>query len=177
MVFIEETLGTERIYEGKIINLRKDKVKVVSGVGYREIVEHPGAVVILAVNDDNKIVMVKQFRKPANKVMLEVPAGKIDPGEEPLEAAIRELREETGYTSSEIVKLFSFFPSVGYSEEVLHLYLAKGLKPGKTDFDDNEAIDVELWDLNRLYQMIKDDEIQDAKTMIAILYGKLNLEI
>ena len=98
MTFEEKTLKSERIYEGAIINLRRDKVTVQHGTSYREIVEHNGGAVLAAVTDRGRLVMVRQFRKPAERVMLEVPAGKIDPGEKPEEAAVRELKEETGYT-------------------------------------------------------------------------------
>ena len=98
MTFEEKTLNSQRIYEGKIINLRKDQVTVSNGTSYREIIEHNGGAVLAAVTEDEKMVMVRQFRKPAERMMLEVPAGKIDPGEQPLEAALRELKEETGYT-------------------------------------------------------------------------------
>lgn len=177
MIFIEETIDSEMIYEGKVINLRKDKVKVISGESYREVIEHKGAVCVLAMTDDNKIVMVKQYRKPAKRVMLEIPAGKIDEGEKPLDAAYRELKEETGFTPKEIKELFSFYPAVGYSEEVIYLYIARGLEPGETDFDETEAIDIEFMDLEILYQMVVDKKIQDGKTIMAILYGKLNLAI
>ena len=102
MTFEEKTLKSERIYEGTIINLRRDKVTVQHGTSYREIVEHNGGAVLAAVTDRGRLVMVRQFRKPAERVMLEVPAGKIDPGEKPEEAAVRELKEETGYTAGTV---------------------------------------------------------------------------
>ena len=123
MTFEEKTISSERIYEGAIINLRRDEVTVQNGTSYREIIEHNGGAVLAAVTDEGKMVMVRQYRKPAGRVMLEVPAGKIDSGEEPLSAAIRELKEETGYTATEVKFMTSFYPSVGYSEEVLYLYL------------------------------------------------------
>ena len=116
--------------------------------------------------------MVRQYRKPADKVMLEVPAGKIDPGEMPLEAAVRELKEETGYTASKVEFLTEFYPSVGYSEERLYLYLCTGLTPGETCFDENEAIEIEEIDLDRLFKMAMSGELDDAKTIIAILMVK-----
>ena len=172
MTFEEKTLKSEIIYQGAIINLRREKVTVQGGTSYREIIEHNGGAVIAALTEDNKLVMVRQYRKPADKVMLEVPAGKIDPGEKPLEAAVRELKEETGYTAAKVEFLTQFYPSVGYSEEVLYLYLCTGLTPGETNFDENEAIDIEEVELDRLFKMAMSGEIDDAKTLIAILMVK-----
>ena len=172
MTFEEKTLKSEKIYEGGIINLRRDKVTVQGGTSYREIIEHNGGAVIAALTEDKKLVMVRQYRKPADKVMLEVPAGKIDPGEMPLEAAVRELKEETGYTASKVEFLTEFYPSVGYSEERLYLYLCTGLTPGETCFDENEAIETEEIDLDRLFKMDMSGELDDAKTIIAILMVK-----
>ena len=172
MTFEEKTLKSEKIYEGTIINLRRDKVTVQGGTSYREIIEHNGGAVIAALTEDKKLVMVRQYRKPADKVMLEVPAGKIDPGEMPLEAAVCELKEETGYTASKVEFLTEFYPSVGYSEERLYLYLCTGLTPGETCFDENEAIEIEEIDLDRLFKMAMSGELDDAKTIIAILMVK-----
>ncbi len=171
MVFEEKVLSSEMIYEGKIINLRKDKVTVINGTSYREVVEHSGGAVLLAVTDDRRMIMVRQYRRPADKVMFEVPAGKIDPGEDPLETAVRELKEETGYTAENVRYLCRFYPSVGFSEEVLYLYLCTGLTEGETDFDENEALDIEKWDIDELHEMVMRGEIDDAKTLIAIEYA------
>ena len=157
------------IYEGAIINLRRDKVTVEKGTSYREIIEHNGGAVLAAVTDEGKMVMVRQYRKPAERVMLEVPAGKIDPGETPFETACRELKEETGYTPGEVKYLTEFYPSVGYSEEVLYLYLCTGLTAGETCPDENEALDVLEMDVEELYGMVMRAEIRDAKTIIAIM--------
>ena len=172
MTFEEKTLKSEKIYDGVIINLRRDKVTVQGGTSYREIIEHNGGAVIAALTEDKKLVMVRQYRKPAGKVMLEVPAGKIDKGEKPLEAAVRELKEETGYTAEKVEFLTEFYPSVGYSEERLYLYLCTGLTPGETCFDENEAIEIEEIDLDRLFKMAMSGELDDAKTIIAILMVK-----
>lgn len=171
MTFEEKTISTEMIYEGKIINLRRDKVEVINGTSYREIVEHNGGAVLIGVTGDKKILMVRQYRKAAGKVMFEVPAGKIDPGEDPMTTASRELKEETGYTPTEVKYLAKFYPSVGYSMEVLYLYLCTGLIPGETHFDDNEALDIEEWDVDELHEMVLKGEIDDAKTLIAIEYA------
>ena len=172
MTFEEKTIKSERIYEGKIINLRKDKVVVLHGTSEREIVEHNGGAVLAAVTPEGKLVMVRQYRKPAGRVMLEVPAGKIDPGEKPEVTAARELKEETGYTAGKVEYLMDFYPSVGYSEEVLYLYLCTDLTPGETNFDENEAIDIEEYEIDELCGMVMRGEIHDAKTIIAILAVK-----
>ena len=172
MTFEEKTIKSERIYEGKILNLRKDTVTVITGQSEREIVEHRGGAVVVPLTENNKVIMVKQFRKPAERVVLEVPAGKIDPGEEPLATAVRELREETGFTAEKIKFLTKMYPSVGYSEEILYIYLCKGLTPGETDPDENEALDVEAVPLDDIYNMIMNGEIEDAKTQVAVLMTK-----
>ena len=176
MTFEEKTIETEMLYRGSVLNLRKDKVTVQNGVSYREIIEHNGGAVIAAVTDEGKMVMVRQYRKPANRVVFEVPAGKIDPGEEPLATAARELKEETGYTADNIEFITSFYPTVGYSEEQLYLFLASGLTAGETSFDENEAIDLEEVEITILHDMVMKGEIHDAKSMIAILmvYDLLN---
>jgi ADP-ribose pyrophosphatase len=170
MIFEEKTISSEMIYKGAILNLRKDTVEVVGNrISHREIIEHNGGVTIAAVTDDNKMVLVKQFRKAVEKVILEVPAGKRDGDEEYLETAKRELKEETGYTAKNIKMLTKFYSSVGYSEELIYAYLCTGLTPGETDFDDNEAIDVVEYDIDELYKMIMNGEIADAKTIVTVL--------
>ena len=171
MVFEEKVLSQEMIYEGKIINLRKDKVTVKNGTSTREVIEHNGGAVLAAITDEGKMVMIRQYRRPADKVMFEVPAGKIDPGEDPMVTAGRELKEETGYTAKDIRYLTRFYTSVGYSEEVLYLYLCRDLEPGETDFDENEALDIEEWDIQELHEMVMRGEIDDAKTLIAIEFA------
>ncbi len=173
MIFEEKTISTERIYEGMILNLRKDKVTVRQGESYREIVEHRGGAVIAAVKDDGTMPMVRQYRKAAGRVMLEVPAGKIDPGENnPEKTALRELKEETGYTAEHITLLTRMYPSVGYSEEILYIYLCTGLTAGETDFDENEAIDIEEYAVEELYHMVMEGKIEDGKSQTAILMVK-----
>ena len=171
MVFEEKVLSQEMIYEGKIINLRKDKVTVKNGTSTREVIEHNGGAVLAAITDEGRMVMIRQYRRPADKVMFEVPAGKIDPGEDPLVTAGRELKEETGYTAKDIRYLTRFYTSVGYSEEGLYLYLCRDLEAGDTDFDENEAIDIEEWDIQELHEMVMRGQIDDAKTLIAIEFA------
>ena len=172
MIFEEKTLDSKRIYEGRIINLRVDKVTVVSGTSTREIVEHNGGSVIAAVTDENKIIMVKQFRKPMESPILEVPAGKLDGDEDPADAALRELSEETGYTAGKLEKLTEFYPSVGYTTEVLHIYLATDLKPGACHPDENEVLEVMEMDLEEDYRMVMDGKINDGKTIAAVMMAR-----
>lgn len=172
MVFEEKTISSERIYEGAILNLRKDKVHVKdNNTSYREIVEHNGGVAIAAITNEGKLVLVKQFRKAAEKVVLEVPAGKIEKGEEEDhgKTALRELKEETGYTAEKIEYLTSFYSSIGYSTEQIYLYLATGLTPGETNFDEHEAIETYEYDIEELVSMVQQGKLEDAKTIVAIL--------
>lgn len=173
MIVEEKTISSERIYEGNILNLRRDKVVVKDdNTSYREIIEHDGAVVIAAITPDGKVPMVKQYRKAAEKAVLELPAGKLEENEDPKEAALRELKEETGYTASTVDYVNSFYSSIGYSEELLHLYIARDLTPGETDFDDNEAIDIYEYTLDELISMVMDQSIEDAKTIVGIFMLK-----
>ena len=170
MITEEKTLSSERIYDGAILNLRRDVVTVKDGrTSYREIVEHSGGVIILGVTPQGKIPMIRQFRKAAEQVMFELPAGKLEKGEDPKEAALREFKEETGYTADRIRHAAAFYPTVGYSEEILHIFFAEGLTPGETDFDDNESIEIEEFFPEELYGLIDAGHMNDGKTMLAIL--------
>ncbi len=172
MVYEEKTIKSERIYEGHILNLRKDTVTVVNGQSEREIVEHNGGAVIAAVTGEGKIVMVRQYRKAAGRVMLELPAGKRDGDEEYSETAKRELKEETGYTAGTMRFISRMYTSPGYTEEVLYIYLAFDLIPGDTDFDDNEAIDIEEYPIDEAVSMVLSGKIEDGKTQAGILMAK-----
>ncbi|MGI6737390.1 MAG: NUDIX hydrolase [Anaerovoracaceae bacterium] len=169
MIFEEKTLASERVYEGRILNLRRDKVTVRTGTSTREIVEHNGGAAAAAFTAADRIVLVRQYRKTLERAVLEVPAGKIERGEDPQQAVRRELKEETGYTAAEIVPLTAMAPSVGYTTEIDYLYLATGLTPGATDLDLNEAIDVVEMDFEEVVGMIERGEICDAKTIAAVL--------
>ena len=172
MIFKEDTLESEYVFKGKLINVRRDKVRSVNGTAMRELVEHPGGVVMVALKPNGMVTMEKQFRKPIEGVMFELPAGKLDPGEKPEAAAARELKEETGYTAKNIRYLTKSYTSCGYSDELLYAYLCTGLTAGETHFDENEALDVEEHHIDELANMVMSGEINDAKSQIAILMVK-----
>lgn len=166
----EKTLSSEYKYKGRIISLRVDRAKLPDGrVSGREVVEHNGGVCVAAVTENDEIYMVKQFRYPYMEVIYEIPAGKRDGDEDPLECGIRELREETGMTADEIVSLGRLYPSPGYCGEIIWMYAAKGLHKGNTDLDDGEFLESEKIPLEKAVEMIMSGEIKDAKTQAAVL--------
>lgn len=178
MIFEEKKIDSRRVYEGAILNLRRDTVTARKGQAYREVVEHNGAVAIVPITKDNKIVLVKQYRYPMGQTVLEIPAGKIDQGEnDTLETAKRELKEETGYTAEQFHYLGKINPSVAYTEEVIYLYAARELTAGETAFDEDEAIDILEYDFNRAYAMAAKGDLIDAKTIAAIFMAKVQLDI
>lgn len=172
MTFEEKTLATETLYEGRIINLRRDKVTVINGESTREVVEHNGGSAIVPVTEDGKVILVRQYRKPMEDVILEVPAGKLEKGEDPVVTAVRELEEETGYRADSMEYLTVMYPSVGYTTEKLYLYMATGLIAGTPHPDDNEALDVVEMDLEEACTRIASGEIHDAKTIICLLMAR-----
>ena len=176
MTFEEKFISSERIYEGSILNLRRDTVMAAGGVAYREVIEHNGAVAVVPITNDGKVIMIKQYRYPMERDVLEIPAGKIDKGEtDPEGAAARELKEETGYTAEKLQYLGKVCPSVAYFEEVIYLYAAIGLAPGETEFDADEAIDIIEYDFGEIYQMGAEGKLSDAKTIAALFMAKEQL--
>lgn len=172
----EKTIRTEKIYSGKVVNLFVEDVELPNGkTSKREIIKHPGAVAILAITDENKIVMVEQFRKALEKTIVEIPAGKLEKGEEPGVCARRELEEETGYECKSLELLISFYTSPGFADELVHLYIAKGLskKENSAQLDEDEFINVKELTLKEAIQYLQDQIIYDAKTAYAVQYLQL----
>ncbi len=173
----EETLTSKYLFEGKIIKLRYDEVRLQNGnTSTREVVEHPGGVCIAAVDENGQVLMVRQYRRPFDQMLLEVPAGKLNYGEDPYECGARELEEETGYTTDHMEFLGKVYLSPGFCNEVIHVYMTDHLIPGTLHPDEDEFINVERFSLDELVSMIMSGEIQDAKTQIAILKLKTKLD-
>ena len=173
MKFAEKTLKSEIKYKGKIVTVFKDDVELPDGYkSFREVVKHPGGVVILAVKD-SKIILVHQFRYPMKKVLYELPAGKLEYGEEPFGAAKRELEEETGYIAKQWTDLGFIYTSPGYSDEKLYLYKAEDLVYVGEHPDKGEIIENKMYDIKKISDMIKNGEISDAKTLCAFLRSKI----
>ncbi|MBO3443743.1 NUDIX hydrolase [Clostridium sp. CCUG 7971] len=169
----EKTISSDRIYTGKVISLKVDTVEIEKkGYQKREIVEHGGAVAIVAINDENEVILVKQFRKAIEKVIWEIPAGKLEIGENPKDCAIRELKEETGYSAENMKLIHKFYTSAGFSNQKVYVFLATGLTAGDNNFDDDEDLEVHKIDLEEAYNMISRNEIEDAKTSIGLLLSK-----
>jgi ADP-ribose pyrophosphatase len=170
----EKTLSTKQIYEGKVIDLQLDHVTLPNGgTSYREVVKHPGAVAIMAITNENKLVLVRQFRKALEKTILEIPAGKLETGEESRTCARRELQEETGYSAENWKQLVGFYTSPGFADEYIHLFEASQLSLGETSPDQDEFVErVELsWEESM--EKIASGEICDAKTIHAITLWQL----
>ncbi|MCR5175838.1 MAG: NUDIX hydrolase [Anaerovibrio sp.] len=168
---IETKIDSEKIYDGNLLHIRKDKVRLPNGSNaYREWVKHPGAAAVLPFTDDGKVILVRQYRYPIGEVTLEIPAGKLDAaGEDPLMCAKRELSEETGYTAEEYTFLSKLATSVGFSDEVIYIYAARGLKAGRQHTDDDEFINVVRITLQEAVEMVLDGRINDGKSVTAIL--------
>lgn len=177
MEYLEKRLSGETKYTGVIVNVRLDKAELVNGdIVKREVVEHPGGVTILPVDADGNCYMVRQFRYPFGRMMLEAPAGKLEKGENHRECAVRELSEETGLSADEIIYMGACCTSPGFSTEVLHIYLALGLHSGESHPDEDEFLDVEKHSLKELSEMVMSGEIDDGKTIVAVLKAEKYLK-
>jgi len=167
----ERKIKSEVLHRG-VVGMNKDTVRLINGkTAMREYMVHPGASAVLPIID-NKIILVQQYRYPIKKLTLELPAGKLKKGQSPLACARAELKEETGFTAAKIKKLLSFHPAGAFSDEVLHIFIATGLKPGKTRPDEDEFLNTLIIPLEKAYKMVRSGKITDAKTIIALLYYK-----
>ncbi len=172
MDLTERTLSSQQIYSGKIVKLRVDTVELPDGhVGQREVVDHSGAVAIVALQDDNEIILVRQYRKPAEKILLEIPAGTLEENEEPLACAKRELEEETGLKAEHWQEILGYYSAPGFTSEFLHIYLATGLTAGENKLDHDEFVETVTMSLDEAYQSIFTGQIADGKSIIGIQYA------
>lgn len=169
----ETVLDSVPIFAGKVVKLRVDSVELPNGKkSTREVVEHPGAVAIVPVLPDQQIMLVKQYRHAVGEVTWEIPAGKLEAKEEPALCAERELEEETGYQATELIKTTAFFTAPGFTDEIIHLYIARGLKQTAQQTDPDEFIDVSVVPHSKALEMIQRGEIKDAKSIIGVLMAR-----
>lgn len=156
--------------KGNAVSFRIDEICLPNGKkATREYLDHPGAVAVIPFVSREKIVLVKQYRHPVGETTWEIPAGKLDQNEPPLQCVRRELAEETGYTSKKFKKLISFWPTAAFANETIHIYTAQDLKKGKMNLDEDEFLNAEVWSLKKVVRYIKTGKIKDSKTIIAIL--------
>jgi ADP-ribose pyrophosphatase len=170
-------LKSERPFKGHLITVRVDHVETTKGEGVREVVEHPGAVLLLALDADDNVFMVRQYRHPIGRVLLEVPAGTIDEGEDPETCAVRELREEIGYRPRSLENLGGLFLAPGYSSEYIHLFLATDLEEAPLDTGDEEDLRSLRMPFVEALRLVDNGEICDAKSIAALLFLARRREI
>lgn len=176
MDLTEKTIATKEIYQGKVIRVQVDTVLLPNGhQSKRELVLHHGGVAVVAIDENRRVPMVRQYRKAMEAMVLEIPAGKLEPGEDPKSCGIRELREETGLIAESITHLGEYFPTPGYCGEKINIYLARELSAAGQALDPDEFLDVEYFSLDTLFQRVMDGQIHDAKTAIGILKAKMLL--
>lgn len=167
---VEKTLEEHLIFDGRVITVWHNKALLPNGeTAMREIVAHPGGVCIAALTEERELLFVRQFRSPYGEIVTELPAGKLEKGEDPLKAGIRELSEETGASAQKVVSLGKLYPTPGYCGEIIHMYLATGLSFGDQHTDDDEFLDVLRIPLDRAVEMVMADELRDSKTQTAVL--------
>jgi ADP-ribose pyrophosphatase len=174
--FEEKTVTSQTLFEGRVIDLVFEEVLLPNGkTSTREIIKHPGAVAVIPITNDGKIVMVRQFRKALERELVEIPAGKLEKGEKPELTARRELEEETGYECETLDHLISFYTSPGFADEIVHVYIAEGLttKVNKLELDEDEFVEVIELSLEEAKQYIQEQKIYDAKTAYAVQYLEL----
>ncbi len=172
-MLIEHMVSSETIATGSMLTVKRDQVRLPNGnTSQREYVTHPGAVVVVPLLPNGNVILEKQFRYPLHQVFIELPAGKIDAGEDILVTGQRELLEETGYSASEWIKLGHQHPCIGYSNEVIHMYLARGLSAGAHSRDDDEHLAVFDAPFADCLSMIQSGEITDGKTIVALFFAE-----
>ncbi len=170
MAFSEKTLNVKTIFEGRIINVHVDDVELSDGKkSIREVVEHSGGVCVAPLTDEGELLMVRQFRYPFSRELLEVPAGKLEKGEDPLAAGIRELEEECGVVADKIISLGEIYPTVAYCSEIIRMFVATNLRKTRQHLDEGELLGVERIKFEDALSMVMSGEIRDAKTVAAIL--------
>jgi ADP-ribose pyrophosphatase len=170
MELFEKTLSSQNVFDGTVLHITLDEVELPNGEkSKREVVNHQGGVAVAALDDDNNLFFVKQFRYPYKEVVLELPAGKLEKGSTPLENGKRELLEETGAQGYSYISLGQVYPSPGYTSEIIHLYACKVKSEGENRPDDGEFLNVEKIPLNKAVEMVLNNQIPDSKTQIAVL--------
>ncbi|RVU54952.1 NUDIX hydrolase [Anaerosphaera multitolerans] len=166
----ERTMKSEKIYEGRIVSLKVETVELPDRMySKREIVEHDPASAIVALMENDDVILIKQYRKAVDKILYEIPAGILEKNESPKECAVRELREETGFIAKDIEYIIEFYPSPGFCTEKIYVFLARGLEKSEKDLDEDEFIDCEIVPFDKVLKMIELGEIVDGKTISAIL--------
>lgn len=176
MKLTEKRISGETVFDGKIMHVRRDVVELSDGSeAFREVVDHSGGVCVLALDDENRVLTVRQFRYPFEQVLQEIPAGKLERGEDPDEAAKRELREETGAVAGRMERLGEIYPTPAYCGEIIRMYLARDLVFGENDLDEGEFLDVVRVPFDELVEKVMTGEIRDAKTVVAVLKTKVLL--
>ena len=174
MELTEKALSSEKTFDGKILHIRRDVVRLPNGQeAIREVVDHPGGVCVLALDGEGRALLVRQFRYPYERELRELPAGKLEYGEDPERAALRELREETGAVAGTFESLGELYPSPGYCGEIIRMYLAEDLRFGETDLDEDEFLSLERIPFEELVEQVLSGRIRDAKTIAAVLKAKL----
>ncbi|MBO5447715.1 MAG: NUDIX domain-containing protein [Ruminococcus sp.] len=173
----EKTLSSELIFEGKVVKLYKDEVELDNGYkAGREWIKHPGGVCVVALDEEENVYFVEQFRYPFHTALMEIPAGKLEFGEDHRECGIRELKEEIGATAESFEYLGCLYPTVAYDTEIIHMYLARGLSFGEQHLDEGEFLNVTKIPLSKAFEMVMNNELKDSKTQLAILKAAYKLK-
>jgi ADP-ribose pyrophosphatase len=173
----EERISSRPVYDGRVVRLRVDTVRTADGSETtREIIEHEPVIAVIPLDDEERLLMVKQYRSPVEKELLEIPAGGIEPGEEPADAVIREMQEETGYRPGKLVPLGGFYSTPGFTDEYLHIFLATELVPGRLYAEDTDEIEVVRVPLADIPELTVTGRIEDSKTLAALILFRYYLD-